>query len=356
MIRPRKRGFTGFSPHDTEGIAKVTRIRLNRNLQGEKFPGWATAAERQRVQNRIEKAASVAIPNMIFPHDAVLDQFYSELREADVKSSGEPDGRYRAVGFIPDKNIYLHINDVEHIRLEIYVEDLKDLEKGWETLNQLDSALERELEYAWSPQYGYLTASVTEVGTGLQVSTIFQLVALSLLNEDDRVVTGMHRLNFTPENMLVGDFNFVKQLQFTNRLTLGMDEEEIISRCKRIYKKLTEVEADALCKLFANSPGILLDYICRAIAILKSAWLIPTVESMQLLNAVQFGLDHDLVSGISPKRLHEVFMICQSNAFLQHYVMAEEPVENDPDVIDEERARFLHYEMEKLTCCFSNIR
>ena len=53
------------------------------------------------------------------------------------------------------------------------------LEDGWNDIIEVESRLERWLGFAFDQQYGYLTACLTNVGTGLRASVMLHLPALS---------------------------------------------------------------------------------------------------------------------------------------------------------------------------------
>jgi len=61
------------------------------------------------------------------------------------------------------------------------------LEEAWEQINAVDDALDEQVEFEFHPQYGYLTACPTNVGTGIRVSVMLHLPGLKLTNELEKV-------------------------------------------------------------------------------------------------------------------------------------------------------------------------
>src|SRR5579859_7796649 len=74
---------------------------------------------------------------------------------------------------------------------------------------------------ACSPQFGYLTACPTNVGTGLRITVMMHLPAAVLSKQMDKVLQSLQRLNYTVRGFYgegtqpLGDF-----YQVSNQITL----------------------------------------------------------------------------------------------------------------------------------------
>ena len=58
--------------------------------------------------------------------------------------------------------------------------------KVWSTINQLDTDLEEHIDYAFSPKLGYLSACLTNPGTGIRASAMMHLPALVISAQMER--------------------------------------------------------------------------------------------------------------------------------------------------------------------------
>ena len=62
-----------------------------------------------------------------------------------------------------------------------------DLDEAWQQINAVDDNVEQQLNYAFHPDLGYLTACPTNVGTGMRVSVVLHLPALVIAGQIDKV-------------------------------------------------------------------------------------------------------------------------------------------------------------------------
>ena len=75
------------------------------------------------------------------------------------------------------------INEEDHLRIQMLRAGFQ-LKKAWTAINELDSALEERLDFAFSPDLGYLTACPTNLGTGMRASAMMHLPALVIAQPD----------------------------------------------------------------------------------------------------------------------------------------------------------------------------
>ena len=93
----------------------------------------------------------------------------------------------------------------------------------------LDDLLEEQLTYAFSEQFGYLTACPTNVGTGMRVSVMLHLPALVQTKQIEKVFRALQKINLAVRGLYgegsraSGDF-----YQISNQVTLGKSEHELI--------------------------------------------------------------------------------------------------------------------------------
>ena len=73
------------------------------------------------------------------------------------------------------QSLSVMINEEDHLRIQVLRSGFQ-LKKAWNAINELDSALEEHLDYAFSPTLGYLTACPTNLGTAIRVSAMLRKV------------------------------------------------------------------------------------------------------------------------------------------------------------------------------------
>src|SRR5690348_14504930 len=182
-------------PHDR--IVMSSRVRLARNLKGVSFPGWAKKAERVRSLETIRPAVeevrpmsgcfSESMDNLSALDKQILVERHLISREHAAKSAGS--------GLVLNKeeSICVMINEEDHLRMQALRPGLQ-LKEAWQAIDQLDSALESKLAYAFSAQYGYLTACPTNLGTGIRVSAMLHLPGLVLHEQINQIIHAVNKL------------------------------------------------------------------------------------------------------------------------------------------------------------------
>lgn len=314
VVRHAGEWLQGIGPlHE---VVISTRIRLARNVRGFSFLSRADGNVKREIAETIVSATRRATQLKNFVHVDVdqLDELDRALLvERHLISKQHADGNgTRGVVFDPTEASAIMINEEDHLRMQVMRSGLQ-IDEAWEQINAIDDALEEQLDYAFHPQYGYLTACPTNVGTGIRVSVMLHLPALRLTNELEKVGQAAKDMKLAVRGLhgegteALGDF-----FQISNQITLGRSEEDIIDdfRSKTI-PKIVQYEHATRDALIKNRPQALDDKIWRAMGLLKNARLISSHEAMQYLSHVRMGLHVGRLTSIDLKTLNELFLQIQ---------------------------------------------
>ena len=151
-------------------IVLMTRIRLARNLATQPFPGWAKPAQRTRIAEICTAAVAAATPlkrslNVAVDQLGELEkQILVERHLISRELSGSKQGSNVIIS--KDQTVSVMVNEEDHLRIQVLRAGFQ-LKKTWNVINELETALEASLDYAFSPTLGYLTACPTNLGTGI---------------------------------------------------------------------------------------------------------------------------------------------------------------------------------------------
>src|ERR1041385_6736307 len=164
-------------------IVMSSRVRLARNLKGFPFPGWAKKADRVRALEMIRPAVE-SLPQMAAAFSESMDNLSALDKQILVERhliSREHAAKGVGSGLVlnRDETLCVMINEEDHLRMQALRPGLQ-LRSAWLAIDQVDSALEKRLDYAFSTELGYLTACPTNLGTGIRVSAMLHLPALVL--------------------------------------------------------------------------------------------------------------------------------------------------------------------------------
>jgi protein arginine kinase len=276
-------------------IVLMTRVRLARNIIGHSFPGWAKPAQRESVLASC-RAAVAAAPQMKRGFNFLLSDL-SELerqilverhlisRELSTTKSGA------GVVISRDQAISVMLNEEDHLRIQVLRAGF-NLKKAWAAIDGFDSALEEQLDYAFSPELGYLTACPTNLGTAMRASAMMHLPALVISNQMEKVVRAVNQLGMVVRGLFgEGSDASGSIFQISNQTTLGESEADIIKRLGSVLQSIVEHELNAREKLVESDEGKLFDKIGRAYGILQNSHVLSSSEAMNLLSLLRLGID-----------------------------------------------------------------
>ena len=297
-------------------IVISSRVRLARNLAGYPFLSRATDEQKgeivQRVHPSLDGLKLGTRPHYIDMADAneILGGFLVErhLISRELQHGRGP----RGVAFGSDEVVSVMVNEEDHLRIQAIRSSLS-LEEAYEVAVQVDRALERDLDFAASTRWGYLTACPTNVGTGLRASVMLHLPAMVQMKQIEKLFqaaqkTGLTVRGFYGEGtMASGDL-----YQVSNQVTLGNTEEEILRGLQKMLPAMIEYERRCREELVSDRRRLKLEDRChRALATLRAARILTTEEAMQFLSTVRLGSVLGILPGVDLGRVNELFVLVQ---------------------------------------------
>lgn len=322
-------------------IVISSRVRLARNLARFPFLTRASDAERAEIHEAVRKALDkiglgdnghlyVELETTNEMTNRFLLERHLISREL-ANGSGD-----RGVLFNRSEMLAVMVNEEDHLRIQAIRAGFQ-LHDAFHDLQWLDDQLDRELEFAFSNEFGYLTACPTNVGTGMRASVMFHLPALVFTKQIDKVFSSVTKINLAVRGFYgegtqaSGDF-----YQISNQVTLGKSEEEILDLLDRVVPKIVAYERAVREHLLEKDRLRLEDKICRAFGVLRSARSITSDETMDLLSAVRLGVNLGLLHDVGMSTVNELFILTQP-AHLQRL----EKRDLTPEERDAARADFI---------------
>jgi protein arginine kinase len=292
MLSDRRKWFDGSGPRADEILS--TRVRLARNVSGARFVGHARDEDLSSIYLRVASAVRSA-PTLQggtltrVDELGILDrQFLLErhLLSHDMTS----DARHRGIVIGRNEALSVMVNEEDHLRLQCLKSGMQ-LVEGWEEVNLLDEEMGRELPFAFSDEFGFLTSCPTNAGTGMRASVLVHLPALVLSGRIKKVLAGVTQVGLAVRGFhgegtdVVGNF-----FQISNQVTLGISEGATLEKLQGVVLQILEMEAKAREALIRDARHQLEDKVGRSYGILRHARILSTSECMGLVSAVRFGV------------------------------------------------------------------
>ncbi len=301
----------GSGPHSD--IVISSRIRLARNLDKFPFPHWGNKKQSEGVLKAIEETMEridYLKQTTIFrlaDLDSVDKQLLIERHLMSIEHAQKADNK--AIAIDEDEVLTIMINEEDHIRMQVMQSGF-NLFEAWNIINKIDDNLAKELHFAFLPDWGYLTACPTNTGTGMRGSVMLHLPALVMTRQIDRVLAAISKLSFTTRGLYgegtQASGNF---FQISNQVSLGHSEEGIIDNINGLIRQIIEQENQARQAMFSRNQAVLEDRINRSLGTLRSAHIISSQETIELLSMVRLGADLGIIKDIDRRRINELFII-----------------------------------------------
>jgi protein arginine kinase len=322
-------------------VVVSTRIRLARNLVGFPFTNRASPHQKAEIESRVRDAiSSLELPTPLMYYNVsgltALDRHFLVERQLISRELASVLEGPRGVGFDEREAISVMVNEEDQLRLQSMRSGF-DLDTAWQEINQLDDSIEARVEYAFSDEFGYLTACPTNVGTGMRASVMLHLPGLGLTKQIEKAFKALQKINLVVRGLYgegsraLGDF-----FQISNQITLGKSEAASLADLRSVIGEIIKYERMARSTLMREARQTIHDKVARALGTLRSATMMTSEETMELLSAVRLGVNLKLIGELSLVVVNELF-ICTQPAHLQKLV--GEPL--DGEARNAARARYL---------------
>ncbi len=296
-------------------IVMSSRIRLARNLAAFPFTNRASAHQKADMEgllrDRISKLEMTPrLGYLSLTGLSAIDRQFLIERQLISREIAATEGP-RGVAFDERETISLMINEEDQLRLQVMRSGLS-LDEAWQDIDRVDDLLEQRLTYAFTEEFGYLTACPTNVGTGMRASVLLHLPSLGWIKQIEKVFRALQKINLAVRGLYgegsraSGDF-----YQISNQVTLGKSEATILDEIRDVIPEIIKYERQARSTLLKENRQALQDRVSRAFGTLSSATMMTSEETMDLLSSVRLGIHLGLLEDISIATVNELFLNTQ---------------------------------------------
>jgi protein arginine kinase len=296
-------------------IVISSRIRLARNLAAFPFTNRASAHQKGEIEGLLRERIgkldlSPRLDYLNMPGLSLLDRQFLVERQLISRELASAEGP-RGVALGPRETVSLMVNEEDHVRLQVMRSGFA-LDETWQDIDRVDDLLEQRVSYAFSEEFGYLTACPTNVGTGMRASVMLHLPALVLTRQVEKVFRALQKINLAVRGLYgegsraSGDF-----YQISNQVTLGKGETTILSEIREVIPQIITYERQARNTLVKETRQALQDRVSRAFGTLCSATMMTSEETMDLLSSVRLGINLGLLEEITIPTVNELFIHTQ---------------------------------------------
>ena len=302
-------------------VVVSSRVRLSRNLNGFNFLNRCSKEKQEEILGKIKEIVPSLGYGLKFVKLDDLDEVTKlSLVEKHLISPefAVKNKNVKAIIINDEENISIMLNEDDHIKMQVFSAG-QELENIMNLVVELDEKLGEMVEYAYNKNFGYLTASPVDIGTGMKASVIVHLPALTLTGNLSKVLRIVNNLGLSIKGVYgEGSQNYGDLYQISNNQTIGITEKEIIANVKNITEKIIEQERTARKYLCKNELE-LRDIVYRAFGVLTFASKLGTEECRKLLSEVKIGVDLGILNEIDDGKVRKLELYTKPGN-LQKYV------------------------------------
>ncbi len=290
-----------------------SRVRLARNLDKYRFTHLATDEDLGEIIREVSKCVNRPMDfgtlhmiqmSGLQPHERrtlVAKHLVSTELTENVKN--------RVVLLDDDEKISIMVNEEDHLRIQTLLPGLQLLE-AWKLASKVDDFVESCVPYAFSEELGYLTACATNVGTGIRISAMMHLPALTVAKQIGKVLAATSHLGLAVRGLYGEGTQALGNIyQVSNQVTLGYSESELVDNVEGVTRQLVNEERNAREVLLKEGRYQLEDRVYRAYGIMANARIISFNETLELLSDVRLGVHTGILRDIDPLVLNELLVV-----------------------------------------------
>ena len=312
-----------------KGQILSSRVRLARNIKKYRFQQKLTPQDAaqmvQEAQSAITRAGARLFHQMDIQSLGETEQ--KVFLERHIASPEFIKGNLpRSLLISDDQNISVMLNEEDHIRIQS-IQAGDKLAESLSLANQIDDLIEESVEFAFHPEYGYLTTCPTNTGTGLRASFMIHLPCLERSDLLKKLLPMISKFGITLRGIYgEGTAPMGSIYQISNQTTLGKSEEDIIQGLQNVTKTVIEQENQAMDKFLTSHRDDTENNIYRAYGTLAYSRKITAKESMDMLSLIRLGYMTGLLDKPKPnKQIYQIMMEIQPGHLMRiaGYEMSE---------------------------------
>ena len=301
-------------------VVVSSRVRIARNIAGKKFVSTASDEELKDVLMTIKN--SNIDSDLHFINLSDLDELMkNSLVEKRVISRDLLEMKETGILLNDAEDISIMINEEDHLRIQVMKSGF-NLDEALSDAIKVDEKISSKINYAYNDKYGFLTACPTNLGTGLRASVMLHLPALRLSGKIEKVLEVVNKVNLNVRGVYGEGTEAIGDLyQVSNKISLGVTEEEIVENVKLIVQKLIEQERKA--REYLKSQGETFeDRVSRTYGNLVYARKMTYSECAKLISIVRLGISMEIITEIDNEKLNKISILTKP-ATLQKYLKKE---------------------------------
>ncbi len=207
----------------------------------------------------------------------------------------------------PSFRFHILINTSDHLAIH-FIDPTNHLEQTWNKFLQIENTLCHEIEFAFSPKFGFLTANSHNCGTGLHVDLFLHLPALRYQNRLKEELQKISSKSLSIRSLHGHSDHFLGDIVvLTNVQTIGASEEQILKIMHNLALNLILAEKKAR----TENQIELKNFVSKAFGTLKHAFQLEIEETLNHLSLCKLGVELGWIRNVEIHQINEMIFSIQ---------------------------------------------
>ncbi|MBR6808181.1 MAG: ATP--guanido phosphotransferase [Clostridia bacterium] len=311
-------------------VVVSSRVRLARNLEDYPFGERLNVPMAKEIIEKVKRVFEDE-PSYKYVDFSLLDSVQRAAETDRHKVSAEFAAKKTPTAFVESESnqIYIMVLEEDHLRIQSIKAGFA-LEEAYEAARSADKLIDDKLNIAYDEKLGYLTHCPTNLGTGMRASVMLHLPALTYADGIRSLQNQLAKIGITIRGMWgEGSAADGCLYQMSNQVTLGMSEEDIISKLSGICERVVQQERSLREKLRDNDNGKLTDKIMRAYGTMLYATLIDSSELFRLYADVRLGASLGIIKALKLSSLDKMLISGMVGVIMSENKDVKTPLDRD---------------------------
>ncbi len=276
-------------------VILYSELKISRNVSGLNFPSRMDNESAEKLLIKLDEVLGKR--GFKFRRTRDLSSLEKlKLYEEGVLTASILKHEHFSGVFIDENDLVVRANGENHIEIYKNTKE-KNLQDIFKEANLLDDYLDDNIKYAFREDFGYLTSNPNYCGNGLVAEVYLHLPAINYFGRNSLMNT-LNRLGYSISSLSPGDKAVGSIYKLSLDRTIGIGEEEYLTKLLNIAGEVEDMEEQNRKKLYLDEIIDLEDLVNRAFGILRNSRVIDEAEMIDKMSDLFLGIE---LSILKPK-------------------------------------------------------
>lgn len=229
-----------------------------------------------------------------------------------------------------NQNIFFILNYEDHL-LVVTSRPGYQIEIGYVNGKKIITSFEKQVEFAFSPRFGYLSSDPENSGTGMVLSIVLHLAGLAHFSGMNELLVDLEKSGLALRGSWIDGY-----YEVFNKKSIGKSEKQLYETTLSSFERIIQRERQCRQEIYDKNRSYIEDKVWRSYGVLLSCRTISLFEALELLSNLRLGISLGLINYVRIREINLLLHYIQDYHLRKRYNIRDEGVN-----LEEVRARFI---------------